>query len=87
MKKRSPISQREAWKLKRRVRELEDAENQRRNAWSDTIPGGWNISTQPVPDYTRAAVHTARLLGHAVVATLASDGQLRLYALPLGSRP
>lgn len=86
MKKRSPISQREARELKRRVRELEDAENQRRNAWSDTLPGGWNISTQPIPDYTRAAVHTARLLGHAVVATLTSDGQLRLYALPLGSR-
>lgn len=86
MSKQKAISQREARELKRRVAELEAREDRRRNAWADTYPGGANIVTCPITESTRAAVHTARLLRHAVVATLSSDGSLRLYALPLGSR-
>jgi hypothetical protein len=86
MSKRKPISQREARELKRRVTALEAMEDRRRNAWADTYPGGANIATLDVPDFVRSAVHTARLLKHAVVVTLGSDGSMRLHALPLGSR-
>ena len=86
MSTRKTISQREARELKRRVAELEAAEDRRRNAWADTWPGGANIGTLTITDATRTAVHTARLLKHAVVVSLTSDGILRLHALPLGSR-
>jgi len=80
------ISQREARALKRRVAELEADEDRRRNAWADIYPGGVNIATLTIPDNTRSAVHTARLLRHAVVVTLNNNGTLCLHALPLGSR-
>jgi len=86
MNKTKPISQREARALKRRVAELEASEDRRRNAWADSYPGGVNITTLIIPETTHAAIHTARLLKHAVVATLSSDGRLRLYALPLGGK-
>jgi len=86
MSTRNTISQREARELRRRVAELEAAEDRRRNAWSDIYPGGVNIATLTIPEGARCAVHTARLLKHAVVVTLSSDGSLRLHALPLGSR-
>jgi hypothetical protein len=84
--KRSAISQREARALKRRVQELEAMEDRRRNAWAESYPGGANIATSNVSDYTRSAIKTARLLKHAVVVTVTSDGNLAFYALPLGSR-
>ena len=86
MSKTKQISQREARAFKRRVAELEAMEGRRRNAWADSYPGGVNITTLTVPESARASIHTARLLKHAVVGTLSSDGSLRLYALPLGSR-
>ena len=86
MTTRKTISQREARELKRRVIELESIEDRRRNAWADHYPGGANIATLTIPEGARSAVHTARLLKHAVVVTLSSDGCLRLHALPLGSR-
>lgn len=84
--KRSVISQREARELKRRVHDLEAIEDRRRNAWADSYPGGANIVTLNVPDYARSAIKTARLLKHAVVVTVTSDGNIAFYALPLGSR-
>lgn len=86
MTKQKIISQREARELRRRVVELESAEDRRRNAWADSYPGGANIMTISVTSDVRAAIHTARLLKHAVVVTLSSDGGMRLHALPLGSR-
>lgn len=86
MSKQKIISQREARELRRRVAELESIEDRRRNAWADPYPGGANIITINITSEVRAAVHTARLLRHAVVVTLASDSSMRLYALPLGSR-
>lgn len=79
------ITQREARDLKRRVKVLEAAEDRRRNAWADSWPGGVNIATVTADEYAQSTVRTARLLKHAVVVTLSSDGSLRLYALPLGS--
>lgn len=86
MSKRKPISQREARELKRRVAELEAMEDRRRNAWADSYPGGTNIATLNIPDSARSEIRVARLLKHAVVVTLSSDGSMRLHALPLGSR-
>ena len=79
------ITQREARELKRRVAQFEIMEDRRRNAWATDYPGGVNIYTAQIPSDMQAVVHTARLLKHAVVATLSSDRSLRLYALPLGS--
>jgi hypothetical protein len=74
------ISQREARRLKKRIAELEQIEMNRRNSWSADYPGGTHFWTLTVADDSKAAIGTARKLGHAIVATL--DGaQLRLYAL------
>lgn len=84
--KRHSISQREARALKRRVQELEAMEDRRRNGWADSYPGGVNIATISGMDRSVTAIKTARLLKHAVVVTINSDGNISLYALPLGSR-
>lgn len=84
-RKRKDITQAEARALKRRVAELEDAEERRRTVWVSNYPGGVNIGTcdfassdSPIP----TAMKTARRLGHAVVAV--DDGhRIRFYALPL----
>jgi len=86
MSKQKIISQREARELRRRAAELESIEDRRRNAWADSYPGGANIMTVNIMSEVRTAIHTARLLKHAVVVTLASDGAMKLHALPLGSR-
>lgn len=82
-----PISQREARHLRRRARELEAIINRQKNAWAETWPGGTNITTISVLDVHVTAVRVARLLGHACVATVTSDGQIAIHALPLGSGP
>lgn len=80
------ISQREARRLRKRVAELEDLENQRRRTWIQEWPGGVNIisatyanGTEQVP----VAIRTARKLGHAVVVLGDDTGNLRFVALPL----
>jgi hypothetical protein len=83
MSKRKPMSQREAYALKRRVEELEHDEDRRRNAWADSYPGGVNITTIDGVPESAAIIRVARQLGHACVATLSSDGGVRIYALPL----
>lgn len=81
----SKISQREARELQRRVARLENQLDRQRNAWAYEWPGGVHIRTVMVNETEREAVRVARLLGHAVVVTLNSDGRLNLYATPLGS--
>lgn len=79
------ISQREARELKRRVARLENELDRQRNAWATEWPGGAHIRTVPVDDVTREAVRVSRLLKHAVVVTINSNGCLNLYATSLGS--
>ena len=77
------ISQREARRLKRRVDELERAENARYSAWADTYPFGVHIATVPVDAPAMAAIMTARKLGHAVVLSRSSETHVLCHALPI----
>ena len=79
---RQHISQRDAWRLKKRVAVLETAENQRRNDWTRDYPGGVHIASLNADPVLLAQVNTARRLSHAVVATVANI-EIRFYALPL----
>lgn len=84
----SVISQREARRMRKRLTELEQAENSRRNGWVREYPGGVNIASVSWAKDERipVAIRTARLLGHAVVVTADDGGGVRFFALPLGSR-
>lgn len=77
------ISQREARRLKRRVQELERVERSRRGAWAAQWTGGVHLASVSVLPDARAAVLTARKLGHAVVCTTPNELEVQFYALPL----
>lgn len=77
-----PISQKEARRLKARVRQLEIILEEQRRRWGQYWPGGTNITSLSAPDpRLLTAIETARLLGHAVVVTVES-GRIYFYALP-----
>ncbi len=78
------ISQREAKRLQKRVRELEAQEERRRCVWSSDWPGGVNIATLDPSGDLKARIEVARKLFHAVVVTQ-DGGLLRFYALPIAS--
>jgi hypothetical protein len=80
------ISQREAHRLQKRVKELELHLEHQRNRFSSEWPGGvhlgnviWNGA-----DHIPSAVYTARALGHAVVLVSVSKTEFSLRAVPLG---
>ena len=75
------ISQAEARRLKKRVKELEGVINDQRSSFATDWPGGVNFWTLTIMTETQAAVVTARALNHAIVAVPCGD-ELRLYALP-----
>lgn len=80
------ISQREARRLRKRVEELENAEDVRRRRWGLDWPDGIEITrmkyeTGDAPVAT--AIYTARKLRHAVVAVTDGTGLIRFVALPL----
>lgn len=79
------ISQREARRMKKRLAELEQMEERRRNAWRTDYPGGVNLVNISLADrpWVIATVKTARKLGHAVVVTSNGDAELQFYGLPL----
>jgi hypothetical protein len=77
------ISQREARGLRIRVRAIERELTEQRRSYASEWPGGTHIATTDPGLEVRTAVKTARRLGHAVVATLGSEGNLYLHALPL----
>jgi hypothetical protein len=68
------------------VRELEQVLDRQQNAWAESWPGGVNISTFSAHTDTVAKIQTARLLKHACVAVVRRDGEIAIYALPLGSK-
>lgn len=81
------ISQREARALKKRVVELERAENDRRYAWAQEWPNGTKIATETLDSVTGSACRIARKLKHAVVVvTKDNTNTVEFFALPLGSR-
>jgi hypothetical protein len=80
------ISQREARALRKRVNEMETVLDRQRNAWADSWPDGVNIATFAVDREINAAIRTARRLNHACVVVLKSDGDIAVFALPIGSK-
>lgn len=82
------ISQLKARQLRKRVHELESAENVRRRSWSGDYPGGTNVDTIDVNHTEYCIADTCRKLGHAVVIVPRINGQkyeFLVYALPLPS--
>jgi len=78
---RKLISQREARRMQKRIELLEREEERRRSNWASDYPGGVNFWSLPnLGADTIAAINTAQVLGHAIVAKL-EGGRLRLYAL------
>lgn len=78
------ISQREAHRLRRRVKELEAMEERRRERWGATFPGvrlGRLILSNTELFALGGAIRAARLLRHAVVATVEEDNKtVNFYA-------
>lgn len=80
------ISQREAKRLMKRVKDLELIINDQRHAWAAEFVSGTHLGTWPrasVGDELFGAIQAARKLRHAVVINAQSDG-VKFYALPLG---
>jgi hypothetical protein len=86
------ISQREARRLRKRVEELANEIDQRRNAWAADYVGGVHLGTLVLGDDPGAIelfgqIKGARKLRHAVVVTLETDGRrIRFHALPEATR-
>lgn len=78
------ISQREARRLRKRVEELEGLIERERCNFSAEYVGGVHIGTfeWTESDNRCAAIHTARRLGHAVVACAIGYRGFNVYALP-----
>jgi len=77
-----PISQKEALRLRKRVKQLEDLLQGERRRYSSDWPGGVHVaSTFNASESVRTAIGTARVLGHAVVVTV-EGGTLKFFALP-----
>lgn len=79
------ISQREARKLQKRVRELEQQNTERLRRWSAEWPGGTSIASAKWDEFARVpvAIRTARALRHAVVVTVDDAGLVNFLALPI----
>ncbi len=81
-----PISQREAQRLRKRIRQLEQDQHRRCQAYASDWPGGvWLGSIAGHKDMPwMVQIHTARKLGRGVVAVPVTDGSgLHFYAVPL----
>lgn len=81
------ISQREARRLRKRVQDLERAEESRRYAWASEWPGGTHLEDLNLSAVSAAKVYTARRLGCAIVGMCVGEETLRLVAVPLKDRP
>lgn len=81
------ISQREARKLQKRVRELELREQSRFARWSSDYVNGTNICSYGFEQngLIHTAIKTARVLKHAVVVTTDDAGRVYFHALPATS--
>jgi hypothetical protein len=69
MSQSSRISQREARRMRKELRELRERDVARVRAWSKDYVGGVCIVTMEAGDVALTAIRTARALGHAVVVT------------------
>jgi len=79
-----PISQAEARRLRKRVRELEDRERARHRLYSQDYPGGISIvEFTSVGPEAKGSLTTAIRLGCALVAKFSGDS-LKIFAVPRG---
>jgi hypothetical protein len=76
------ISQREARRLKRRVKELEESRRAVMRSWASDFPSGVHICSMTAgrDGLVHTAIRTAQRLGHAVIVTTDGDGKLYFYA-------
>jgi hypothetical protein len=80
----STISQREARRLKKRVRELEERIRMQNVRWASEWPGGVEIASfTDVGELVSAEIRTARLLGHAAVCTVNQANVVRIFGVKL----
>jgi len=77
------ISQREARRLRLRVKELERVIEHQRRRYGQEWPGGIEIGSLVTENETAAIVRTARRLQHGVVVVGDETAKLRFIALPL----
>jgi len=78
------ITQAEARRQRKRLREFEERDAKQRNAWAKDWPGGVNIgNVQIVEQRVIGAIVAARKLGHAVVVTAEANGDIAFFALGL----
>lgn len=74
------ISQAEARRLRKRVKELEEQRSVERRSWSTDFPG-MSIGTLKLEkDWFWGACKMARRLGRVLVVTVAEDGTFSFYA-------
>jgi len=78
----SKISQREARRLRREVKRLEEVIREQRRYWATEWPNSTVLGRLAVPSETQAMVRTARILKHAVVVTLEGEN-LKFFGLEL----
>jgi len=74
------ISQREARRMQRELRQRDADESRRRSRWKADYPGGTHIDTIVLSDVEFSIVDTAMKLNHAIVAKL-DGGTLKLFAV------
>lgn len=83
VRRRPQISQREAHRLRKRVKALEDREEQRTNRYSRDYPGGVHIATIDLSQHieTKGRLYASQLLGAALVARSDGGSRLEIYAV------
>ena len=76
---RNKISQREARKLRARVRLLESTLIAQQASWTNSWPSSALLYTFKASENLLTTVNTARRLGHPVVAVPYGDDSIRLF--------
>ena len=74
------ISQREARRLRKRVRQLEHEQFERTKRWTKEYPGGVYLKAWTPSEVDAEACRVASALGHALVLRY-DTGKLYLYAV------
>lgn len=80
MGNRRRISQREAFRLRHRVKELEDADRARHNRYTAEYPGGIHMTTVALDATQRGRLYACSVLGMALVGKYI-DGDLMVFAV------
>ena len=77
---RRTISQREAFRIRKRLEKLEAERDAQHRAYSSEWPSAIVVARITPNDVTMTAIVTARKLGHAVIAVPQGNGELAFFA-------